>query len=79
LAKTLLEIKWIGKKDSGVELDEIHIDVQTYGRHRTVSMIFVVIDAVRDVPDPHLVETELSGKQVIDGRVVRVIAYVREP
>jgi len=81
LAKTLLEIKWIGRRGQWRRiLDEIHVDVQTYVRHPDCHhLIFVIIDAARDVPDPHLVEEELSGSQVINGRAIRVMAYVREP
>lgn len=81
LAKTLIEIKWIGRKGQWRRIvDEMHIDVQTYTRHPDCQfLVFVIVDAVRDLPDPHAVETELSGTQVIDGKSVRVIAYVREP
>jgi REase_DpnII-MboI len=81
LAKTLIEIKWIGRKGQWRRiLDQIHVDIQTYGRHPNAEhLIFVVVDAVRDVPDPYFVERELSGNQVIDGRILHVLLYVREP
>ena len=81
LAKTLIEIKWIGKKGRWRRaLDEIHTDIQTYGRHPDCHhLIFVIIDPARDVPDPHLVESELNGIQSIAGRELRIITYVREP
>ena len=81
IAKTILEIKWIGKPRQWRRvLDEIHVDVQTYGRHPDCHyLVFIIVDAARDIPDPHLVEEELSDKQCIDGRDISVIAYVRQP
>ena len=81
LAKTLLEVKWIGKRGRWKTiLDQIRVDVQTYGAHPDCRhLVFVVIDAVRDVPDPHLIETQLTGDQVINGKPMRVLVYIREP
>jgi len=80
LAKTLIEIKWVKKGRWRKILDEIYADIQTYGRHPDCRYLtFVIIDAARDIPDPHLVETELSGNQIIDSKNIRVMAYVREP
>lgn len=71
----------MGKRGYGVGfVDEIHIDVQTYGRHPDCyHLIFVVVDAARDIPDPRFIEEELSGVQNIDGKSLRVLVYVREP
>jgi hypothetical protein len=41
--------------------------------------VFVILDAVKDIPDPHLVEEELQGTQTIDGKKIQVLVYVREP
>ena len=81
LAKTLIEVKWIGRKGQWKRIvDEIHIDIQTYGRHPDCQfLVVVIIDAVKDLPDPHAIETQLSAIQTIDDKSVRVIAYVREP
>ncbi|MEI9947706.1 MAG: hypothetical protein WDO74_01670 [Pseudomonadota bacterium] len=81
LAKTLVEIKWIGRKGQWRRiLDEINVDIQTYSRHPDCErLFFIIVDAARDVPDPHLVETDLSGPQTIDDRRFHVRAYVREP
>jgi hypothetical protein len=81
LAKTLLEIKWVGKKGQWRRiLDEIHVDIQTYGRHPDCHhLVFIIVDAVRDIPDPHLIEEDFSGTQVIDNKSIRVLIYVREP
>ena len=81
LAKTLIEVKWIGRSGQWNRvLDELHVDAQTYGRHPDCDhLVFVIIDAVRDIPDPHLVEAELSAVQSVDGKRFHVLAYVREP
>lgn len=81
LARTLIEVKWIGKRGQWKRvLEEIYVDIQTYGRHPNCDhLIFVIIDAVRDIPDPRLVEGELSGNQEIDEKPVSVVAYIREP
>ncbi|KQW78138.1 hypothetical protein ASC89_15140 [Devosia sp. Root413D1] len=79
LAKTLIEIKWIGAKGRWRRvLDEMLVDIQTYGRHPDCDhLVFIVVDSVRGVPDPYLVESDLTGEQIIDGKPVRVITYVR--
>jgi REase_DpnII-MboI len=81
LARTLIEVKWIGRKGQWRRVvDDLHVDIQTYGKHPDCQfLVLVVIDAAKDLPDPHAVETDLSGSQVIDGKSVRVVAYVREP
>ena len=33
----------------------------------------------RKIPDPHLVESQLTADQIIDEKFLRVIAYVRQP
>jgi hypothetical protein len=70
VARTLIEIKWVGRRGQWRRVvDEIHVDIQTYGRHPECDhLVFVVVDAARDIPDPHLVETTLS-----------VVLYIREP
>lgn len=81
LAKTLIEIKWIGKIGQWKKvLEEIYVDIQTYGMHPDCRyLIFILIDSVRDIPDPHIVETQISGTQKIDGKLIRILLYVREP
>ncbi|BCH27641.1 PD-(D/E)XK nuclease domain-containing protein [Mesorhizobium sp. L-8-3] len=79
VARTLIEVKWIGRRGRRV-LDEIHIDIQTYGRHPECDhLVFVVVDAARDVPDPHLAETQIKGTQAIGGKTLSVTLYIREP
>jgi hypothetical protein len=81
LARTLFEIKWVRRKAHWKQiLDEIHVDVQTYGRHPDCDhLIIVVVDAARGVPDPRTVETQLTSKQTIDGRTMNIVVYIREP
>jgi len=80
LARTLIEIKWVREGRWRKILDEMYADIQTYGRHPDCTyLIFVIVDSARAIPDPHLVEAELSGSQTIDGKQIRVMAYVREP
>lgn len=80
VAKTLIEVKWISKKREWKKvLDQIYVDIQTYGKHPDCRyLVFVVVDSARDIPDPHIAESQISGDQVIDGKPVKVIAYVRE-
>lgn len=81
LARTFIEVKWIGRRGQWRRVvDDLYVDIQTYGRHPDCQfLVLVIIDAVKDLPDPYAVETDLSGVQMIDGRSIRVIAYVREP
>jgi hypothetical protein len=79
LARTLIEIKWVRKGRWRRVLDEIYADIQTYGRHPDCRYLtFVIIDAARDISDPHLVEIELNGDQIIDGKNIRITAYKRQ-
>ena len=81
VARTLIEVKWVATKRGWSNiLNEIHVDVQTYGRHPECShLVFVVVDAARAVPDARLVEEQLSGVQEIDGRRISIVVYIREP
>jgi len=81
LSRLLVELKWIGQPGRWKKvLDEIAVDIQSYAAHPSCeTLVFVVVDAVRDIPDPSLVERELSGTQEIGGRRVEVAVYIREP
>ena len=81
VGRTIVEVKWIGRPTGWRQiLEEINDDIQTYGRHQECfHLIFVVVDAARAVPDPRLVEAQLSGEQTIDGRRLSVIVFIREP
>lgn len=81
LSRLLVEVKWIGQAGRWKKvLDEIAVDIQSYVAHPSCgTLVFVVVDAAKDIPDPSLVERELSGIQEIGGRRVEVAVYVREP
>ena len=56
------------------------MDIQSYVRHPASHNLFVVVvDAVRDIPDPRQFEAELTGTQKIDGRRIEVQVIVCEP
>ena len=42
-------------------------------------MVFVVVDVARDIPDPRLVEPDLTGRQMVRGRNIDVRVFVVEP
>ena len=77
----LMELKWIDKKASWKrKIEEIYVDIQSYVTHPASQyLFFVVVDAVRDIPDPRQFEAELSGVQTIDGRQAKVQVIVCEP
>ena len=76
----LIELKWIGRPGSWKrKIDEIYVDIQSYGQHPSSdNLIFVVVDSIKDVPDPRQIEAELSGVQTIDGRQISIRAFVCE-
>lgn len=81
LSTTLIEVKWIGRKGRWRRIvDEISVDIQAYARHPACkTLVFLILDAAKDIRDPALLETELSGRQQIDGKHINVVVYVREP
>jgi hypothetical protein len=81
IAKTIIEVKWIASKRQWKKIvDEIYVDIQTYGRHPDcLYLAFIVVDAARAVPDPLLIEQQISGDQLIDGKPIKVMAFIREP
>lgn len=80
-ARIFVEVKWVGKRRQWKSIvSQIHIDVQSYPAHECCeTLVFVVVDAARDIPDPRLVEADLSGKQTIRGRTVDIRLFVVEP
>ena len=80
-ARIFVEVKWVGKRRQWKSIvSQIHIDVQSYPAHECCeTLVFVVVDTARDIPDPRLVEADLSGKQTIRGRIVDVRLFVVEP
>ena len=56
------------------------MDIQTYVRHPACeNLFFVIVDSVKDIPDPRQIEEELSGVQTINDLEVNVRALVCEP
>jgi hypothetical protein len=80
-SRIFIEVKWIGRKGQWkAVLGQIQVDIQSYPTHPGCeTLIFVVLDAVRDVPDPRLVERDFSKKQELFGRRVHIRQYVVEP
>ncbi len=79
-ARVLIELKWIDKPKSWKrKVEEIHVDTQSYISHPACEeLIFVIVDSIKDIPDPQQLEKELTGQQVITGRTVNIRAMVRE-
>ncbi len=77
----MIELKWIGNKgDWKKKLDEIRVDILTYGTHPACkSLYFVLVDSVRDIPDPRQVESEMSVPQVINGKQLDIQLIICEP
>jgi hypothetical protein len=80
-SRIFIEVKWINRKGLWKKiLDEINTDIQSYPTHESCeTLIFVIIDAVRDIPDPRLLEHEMSGRQSIHGRKIEIRVFVTEP
>jgi hypothetical protein len=80
-ARIFIEVKWVGRKGQWKTiLNQIHVDIQSYHSHESCeTLVFVILDAARDIPDPRLLEYEISDKQMIRGRKVDVRVYVVEP
>lgn len=80
-ARLFIEVKWIAEPGRWRRvIDEIRVDCQAYGAHPSCrTLVFVVIDAAKSIPDPRLIEQELSGTQVIGGHHVDMFVFVREP
>lgn len=81
IARLLIELKWIGKKGSWKQiLKQINDDIQSYVAHPCCDiLIFIVIDEVKDIPDPALIERDYTGVQKINGKEVGIHLFVREP
>lgn len=77
-ARFLLELKWIGRKGGWKKkVEEIHVDIQTYTTHpASETIFFVIVDDVRDIPDPRRLERELTAQHTIDHREIDVVLLV---
>jgi len=80
-SRVFIELKWIGRKGQWKTiLDQMNVDIQCYPSHEYCeTLIFIIVDAVRDIPDPRLLEHEMSGKQVIRDRKIDIRVHVVEP
>jgi hypothetical protein len=81
VARLFIEVKWISKTGTWKQIvKQINDDVQSYVAHPSCeTLVFIIIDAAKDIPDPPLLEKELSGLQTIDEKAIEVLAFVREP
>jgi hypothetical protein len=80
-ARLFIELKWIGAPGQWKRVvDEIAVDTQSYARDPDCrTLVFVILDAVRDIPDPREIERDLTGVQTIEGRPLDIHTFVREP
>lgn len=80
-SRLLIEIKWIGRGGQWKRiLDQIYTDVQCYPAHPACeTLVFVIVDDARDIPDPRHFERELTGRQEVREKAVDVQVYVVEP
>ena len=74
----LVELKWIDKPGAWKNIvDQIHVDVQTYHGHPSCeNHWFVIVDNIKDIQDPRLVEEQWSGSQAIGGKQFEVQVIV---
>ena len=74
----LLELKWIGRRGAWKKkVEEIYVDIETYVTHpASETIFFVIVDNVRDIPDPRKLERDLTAKQTIDGREIDIVLRV---
>lgn len=77
----MLEVKWIGRRGQWKQIvEQIHVDTQCYIAHPACgTLMFVIIDSARDIPDSRRLEHDLSGEQTINGKQVTVQLFVAEP
>ena len=76
----LIELKWIDKRGSWKrKIGEVYVDIQSYARHPScANLFFVIVDSVKDIPDPRKVEKELTGVQIVDDKEMDIRAIVCE-
>ena len=78
--RILIELKWIDKPNTWKKkIEEIHVDTQSYVAHQACDdLIFVIVDSIKDIPDPRRIEEDLTGKQVIGDREINIRVIVQE-
>lgn len=80
-SRLFVEVKWVNKRRQWKSiLGQMQVDIQCYHTHLSCeTLVFVVVDAVRDIPDPRLLEQELTGQQSVKGRTLDIRVYIVEP
>ena len=78
--RLLIELKWIDKPNIWKrKIEELYVDIQSYVTHPACdNLIFVIVDSIKDIPDPRRIEEDLTGIQVIGGREINIRAIVCE-
>ena len=78
--RLLIELKWIGRPGSWKpKIEEIHVDIQSYVAHPACDdLVFVIVDSIKDIPDPWRIEEELTDIQIIQGRQINIRVIVCE-
>ena len=81
VAKLFIEIKLISTTGRWKKvIDEVRVDCQAYPQHPDCrTLVFVIVDAARDIPDPRQLERDFTFQQTIGERKVDVHLFVREP
>lgn len=81
VARVFIEVKWINRSGRWKQIPvQINDDIQSYHKHPSCEMLFfVVVDVVKDIPDPASFQRDLSNPQTIDGKEIEVHVFVREP
>ena len=81
VSRVFIELKWIGNTGKWKQiLKQINDDIQSYHTHPSCELLlFIVVDAAKDIPDPASFERELSKTQTINSKQIEVLTFVREP
>ena len=77
-AGLLVELKWIGKPNTWKrKIEEIQVDIQSYAVHPACDdLVFVIVDSIKDIPDPRLIEHDLTEVQVVANREINIRTIV---
>jgi hypothetical protein len=80
-SRILIEVKWIGRKGIWKKiLDQIHTDIQCYPSHPAAeTLVFVIVDSVHDLPDPRIIEHQLTGVQKVRDKTIDVRVFIVDP
>jgi DpnII restriction endonuclease len=80
IARLFIEVKWISKSGTWKQIvKQINDDIQSYGMHPACeTLVFIVIDTVKDITDPASFERDLMALQTIGNKKIDIYAFVRE-